>query len=182
MEKSNQQPKTEGCLAEGESEDLWSYRVERPSRSVPRERREPQAGPASCLSHSASKVLAASGDGVCISEPNTERSATGEGLESLPGSKSVARAEGDARNRGGPELSRRTNCASQAGMSLQRQGEAAEAVRGVGSARSRSWQGAGAEMAEGADNLTKSTQATSSVRTTEPNWQTFLRAIDSVSG
>ena len=182
MEKSNQQPKTEGCLAEGEPVDLGFYRVERPSRSVPRETREPQAGPASCLSNSASKVLVASGDGVCLSEPNTERPATGEGLESLPGSKSVARAEGDARNRGGPEGSRRTNCASQAGMPLQRQGEAAEAVRGVGSARSRSWQGIGPEMTQGADHLTKSTQATSSVRSTEPNWQTFLRAIDSVSG
>ena len=182
MEKFNQLPKTEGCLAEGEPVELWFDRVERPSRSVPRERREPQAGPASCLSNSASKVLAASGDGFCISEPNTERPATSEGLESLPGSKSVARAEGDARNRGGPERSRRTNCASQAGMPFQRQGEAAEAVRGVGSARSRSWQGKGPEMAEGADNLTKPTQATSSVRTTEPNWQTFLRAIHSVSG
>jgi hypothetical protein len=182
MGKSNQQPKTEDCLAEGELVDLRDYRLERPSRSVSREKREPQAGPASCLSNSASKVLAASGDGVCLSEPNTERPATGEGLESLPGSKSVARAEGSARNRGGPELSRRTNCASQAGRSLQRQGEAAEAVRGVGSARSRSWQGVGPEMTQGADNLTKSTQATSSVRTTEPNWQTFLRAIDSVSG
>jgi hypothetical protein len=107
MEKSNQLPKTEGCLAEGEPVDLRHYRVEQPSRSVPRETREPQAGPASCLSNSASKLLIASGDGVCLSEPNTERSATGEGLESLPGSKSVARAEGDARNRGGPELSRR---------------------------------------------------------------------------
>ena len=189
MEKSNQLPKTEGCLAEGESVDLWFYRGERPSRSVPRETREPQAGPASCLSHAASKVLAASGDGVCMPEPNTKRSATGEGLESMPGSKSVARAEGDARNRGGPELSRRTNCASQAGMPLQRQGEAAEAVRGVGSARSRPLQGVGPEMAQGADNRTKSTQnrtkstqATSSVRSTEPNWQTFLRATDSVSG
>jgi hypothetical protein len=94
----------------------------------------------------------------------------------------VARAEGGARNRGGPERSRRTNCASQAGMPYQRQEEAAEAVRGVGSARSRSWQGVSPEMAEGVDNLTKSTQATSSVRTTEPNWQTFLRAIDSVLG
>src|ERR1017187_4234303 len=182
MEKSNQLPKTEGCLAEGEPVGLWYYRVEQPLRSVPRETREPQAGPASCLSNSASKVLAASGDGVCLPEPKIETSAPGEGVESLPGSKSVARAEGDARNRGGPELSRRTNCASQAGMPLQRQGEAAEAVRGVGSARSRSWQGVGPEMAEGVDNLTKSTQATSSVRTTEPNWQTFLRAIDSVSG
>jgi hypothetical protein len=182
MEKSNQLPKTEGCLAEGEPVALWCYQVERPSRSVPREKREPQAGPASCLSNSASILPIASGDGVCLPEPKTERPAHGEGLESLPGSKSVARAEGDARNRGGPERSRRTNCASQAGRSLQRQGEAAEAVRGVGSARSRSLQGNSPEMAEGADNLTKSTQATSSVRTTEPNWQTFLWAIDSVSG
>ena len=37
MEKSNQLPKTEGCLAEGEPVDLWCYRVERPSRSVPRD-------------------------------------------------------------------------------------------------------------------------------------------------
>src|ERR1039457_1677555 len=174
MEKFNQLPKTEGCLAEGEPVDLRFYRVERPSRSVPREKREPQAGPASCLSNSASKLLIASGDGVCLPEPKTERPAPGEGLEGWPGSKSVARAEGSARNRGGPELSRRTNCASQAGMLFQRRGEAAEAVRGVGSARSRSWQGIGPEMAEGVDNLTKSTQATSSVRTTEPNWQTFL--------
>ena len=182
MEKFNQLPKTEGCLAEGEPVELEFYRVERPPRSVPRERREPQAGPASCLSNSASKVQIASGDGVYLPEPKTERPVYGEGLQGWPGSKSVARAEGDARNRGGPELSRRTNCASQAGMPFQRQGEAAEAVRGVGSARSRSWQGVGPEMAEGVDNLTKSTQATSSVRTTEPNWQTFLRAIDSVSG
>jgi hypothetical protein len=182
MEKFNQLPKTEGCLAEGEPVDLWFYRVERPSRSVPRERREPQAGPASCLSNSASKLPIASGDGVCLPEPKTERPAYGEGLEGWPGSKSVARAEGGARNRGGPELSRRTNCASQAGMPFQRQGEAAEAVRGVGSTRSRSWQGVGPEMAEGVDNLMKSTQATSSVRTTGPNWQTFLRAIHSVSG
>ena len=54
MEKSNQHPKTEGCLAEG-APDLLYYRRERPSRSVPRERREPQAGVASRLSNSASK-------------------------------------------------------------------------------------------------------------------------------
>ena len=168
-------------MAEGEPVDLWFYRVERPLRSVPREKREPQVGPASCLSNSASKVPIASGDGVCLPEPKTERPVHGEGLHGWPGSKSVARAEGSARNRGGPERSRRTNCASQAGMSLQRQGEVAEAVRGVGSARSRSSQGASPEMAEGVDNPTKSTQATSSVRTTGPNWQTFLRAIHSVS-
>ena len=65
---ATQLPKTEGCLAEGGSVDLWFYRGERPSRSVPRERREPQAGPASCLSNSASKEQDASGDGVSLPE------------------------------------------------------------------------------------------------------------------
>src|ERR1035437_7894531 len=138
MEKSNQLPKTEGCLAEGEPVDLRYYRVEQPLRSVPRETREPQAGPASCLSNSASKVLAASGDGVCLSEPNTERPAPGEGLESLPGSKSVARAEADAWNRGAPESPCRTNCEGQAGRTAQRQ-EAPPGTPGVGSARSIHW-------------------------------------------
>ena len=86
MEKSNQLPKTQGCLAEGEPVDQWFDRLERPSRSVPREKREPQAGPASRLSNSASKVLAASGDGVSLPEPNTETPADGEGVEGLPGS------------------------------------------------------------------------------------------------
>src|SRR5664279_2616503 len=72
MEKSNQLPKTEGCLAEGEPVDLWFSRVERPSRSVPRDKREPQAGVASCLSNTASKELNASGDGVSLPEPNTD--------------------------------------------------------------------------------------------------------------
>src|ERR1035441_3641618 len=34
MEKSNQLPKTEDCLAEGRPVDLWYYRDERPSRSA----------------------------------------------------------------------------------------------------------------------------------------------------
>src|ERR1039458_8274453 len=109
MEKSNQLPKTEGCLAEGEPVDLWCCRDEQPSRSVPRDKREPQAGPASRLSNSASKAADASGDGVSVPEPKTEMPAYGEGMEGLPGSKSVARAEADARNRGGPESPCRTN-------------------------------------------------------------------------
>ena len=72
MEKSNQQPKTEGCWSEGEPVDLRFYRVERPIRSVPREKREPQAGVASCLSNTASKERNASGDGVSLPEPNTD--------------------------------------------------------------------------------------------------------------
>ena len=53
--------------------------------------------------------------------PTLTRPHTGEGEAGLPGSKSVARAEGDARNRGGPESPCRTNCEGQAGRGAQRQ-------------------------------------------------------------
>src|SRR5208282_2093812 len=96
MEKSNQLPKTEDCLAEGEPGDLRDFRLERPSRSVSREKREPQAGPASGLSNSASKDYNAGEDGVSSPVPNTDTTATGEGVAGLPGSESVARAEGGA--------------------------------------------------------------------------------------
>ena len=128
MEKSNQQPKTEDCSAEGEPVDLLFFRVKRPSRSVSRDKREPQAGPASRLSDSASIVQEASGDGVCLPEPKTNTSAEGEGVEGLPGSKSVARAQADARNRGGPESPCRTNYEGQPGRVVQRQ-EAAWVAR-----------------------------------------------------
>jgi RNA-directed DNA polymerase len=176
MEKSNQLPKTEGCLAEGEPVDLWFYRGEQPLRSVPRERREPQAGPASCSSNTASKEQNASGDGVSLPEPKTERSAKGEDLEGLPGSESAARAEGGARNRRGPESPCRTNCEGQAGRKAQRQ-EALSGAPGVGLAHSMPRQGERPEAAEGANRSTQSAQATSPVRTTERDWQTFLRAI-----
>src|SRR5664279_777537 len=176
MEKSNQPPKTEGCLTEGEPIDLWFYRVERPSRSVLRETCEPQAGPASCLSNSASKVPNASGDGVIIPEPKTEMPVQGEGVEGLPGSESVARAEGGARNRGGPESPCRTNCEGQAGREAQRQGASPDPP-GVGLAHSIPWQGACPEAGEGANKSTQPAQATNAVRTTERDWPTFLRAI-----
>ena len=176
MEKSNQQPKTEGCSAEGEPVDLWYYRDEQLSRSVPRDKREPQAGPASRLSNSASKAANASGDGVSVPEPKTEMPVYGEGVAGLPGSKSVARAEADARNRGGPESPCRTNYESQAGRAAQRQ-EALSDAPGVGSVHSNQPQGASPEAGEGADRSTQSAQATSTVRTTETDWQTSLRAI-----
>jgi len=175
MEKSNQHPKTEGCLAEG-APDLLYFRRERPSRSVPREKREPQAGPASCLSNSASKAVDASGDDVSVSEPNTKMPVKGEGSEGLPGSKSVARAEADARNRGGPDSSCRTNYESQAGRATQRQ-EASSDSPGVGLAHTIPRQGASPDSGEGANTLTQSAQATRTERTSEQDWQTFLRAI-----
>src|SRR6266568_991183 len=169
MEKSNQLPKTEGCLAEGEPVDLWFHRDKRPSRSVSRDKREPQAGPASCLSNSASIVQGASGDGVCLPEPKTKTSVPGEGVEGLPGSKSVARAEADARNRGGPESPCRTNYEGQAGRVAQRQA-ATPGAPGVGSAHSIQSQGASPEAGKGADKSTQPAQATSAVRTTERDW------------
>ena len=175
MEKSSQLPKPEDCSAEGALVDLWFYRSERLSRSVSREKREPQAGPASGLSNSASKELNASGDGVSFPEPNTEPGAKGESGSGLPGSQSVARAEGSTRNEGGPESPCRTNCASQAGREAQRQ-EAPPGTPGVGLAYSSQRQGASPEAGQGANSLTKSTQATNPVRLTGHNWLTFLWA------
>src|SRR5574337_622747 len=108
MEKSNQLPRTEDCSAEGEPVDLLYFRLERPSRSVSREKREPQAGPASGLSNRASKAANASGEAVSLAEPKTETTVKGEVVEGEPGSESVARAEGDTRNEGGPERACRT--------------------------------------------------------------------------
>src|SRR5258708_39845454 len=102
MEKSNQHPKTEDCLAEGKPVDLWFYRNERLSRSVSREKREPQAGPASGLSNSASKASNTSGEGVFLPVSNIQLPDKGEGERGLSGSKSVAGGEGDTRNEGGP--------------------------------------------------------------------------------
>jgi len=148
MEKSNQHPKTEGCLAEGEPVDLWFYRVEQPLRGVPREKREPQAGPASCLSNSASRDRHASGEAVRLAEPKTGATVTGKVVEGLPGSKSVARVERSTRNEGGPESPCRTNCEGQAGRAAQRQ-EAPPGAPGVGSAHSIQWQGAAPKLEKG---------------------------------
>src|SRR6266478_1668571 len=160
MEKSNQLPKTEDCSVEGEPVDLCVFRVKGQLRGVSRDKREPQAGPASRLSDSASIVQGASGDGVCLPEPKTKTPVDGEGVEGLPGSKSVARAEADARNRGGPESPCRTNYESQAGRAAQRQ-EAPSESSGVGSAHSIQWQGESPEAGEGGDRSTQLAQATS---------------------
>jgi len=158
--------------------DLWFYRTERATRSVSREKHEPQAGPASCLSNSASKILDASGEAVLCAEPKTEATVTGEVAEGLPGSKSVARAEGNTSNEGGPEGSCRTNYEDQAGKEAQRK-EASSDLSGVGLAHSIQGQPrpVGADTGEGANRATQSAQATSPVRKTEPDWPTFLRAI-----
>lgn len=156
--------------------DLWFYRKERPSRSVSTEKREPQAGPASSLSNSASKSSTASGEGVLLSESKTNSSGKGKDGEGLPGSESVARAEGNTRNEGDPKSPCRTNYEGQAGREAQRQGKP-PGDSGVGLAHSNQQQGASPEAGEGANRSTQSAQATRTVRTTEEDWQTFLRAI-----
>ena len=158
--------------------DLWFFGVEQSPGSVSREKHEPQAGPASCLSNSASIVHDASGDGVRWPEPNTQTSVTGEGVEGLPESKSVACAEGDTSNEGGPEGSCRTNCEGQAGRRTQRQEVSAD-LSGVGLAHSDQGQSPakGTDSGEGANRATQPAQATSAVRKTGQDWPTFLRAI-----
>ena len=124
------------------------------------QKRGPQAGFASCLSNSASKCLAADGDGLGMPEPNTDGAAAGEALEGRPGSQSVARAAEAAGNPGDPEGSRRTNYEGQAGRGVQRQEEHPEARRGVGFVHSSPWQGERLEAGEGTNRLTKPAQAT----------------------
>jgi len=150
--------------------DLWGHGKERLSRSVSTEKREPQAGPASSLSHSASRDLQASGQGVLRSESNTEPPVKGEGGEGLPGSESVARAEGSTWNEGDPVGPCRTNCEGQAGREAQTQ-RSASWPPGVGLAHNSQPQGASPEAGEGANSQTKLTQATNAVRLTEPHWQ-----------
>src|ERR1019366_3065699 len=161
MERSNQPPKPECCLQPGQE-------PESPGKTAPNDLREaytgqkrgPQAGFASCLSNSASKCLAADGDGIGMPEPNTDRAVAGEALEGLPGSKSVARAAEAAWNQGDPGGSRRTNYEGQAGRGVQRQEERPEASQGVGFVHSSPWQDASLEAGEGANRLTKPAQAT----------------------
>ena len=99
--------------------------------AYPGQRRGPQTGFASGLSNSASKGLAADGDGLGRPEPNPDR-AVGEALEGLPGSQSVARAAEAARNQGDPAGSRRTNYEGQVGGGVQRPEERPEARPRVG--------------------------------------------------
>ena len=109
-------------------------------------------------------------------EPKIEMPVPGEGVDGLPGSESVARAEGGARNRGGPESPCRTNCEGQAGKEPQRQGATPD-TPGVGLAHSIPRQGISLEAGEGANKSTQSAQVTGAVRTTARDWPTFLRAI-----
>lgn len=156
--------------------DLWFYRVERLKGSVSREKHEPQTGPASCLSDSASIVPSASGEGVIPPEPRTEVTDKGEVTEGLPGSKSVARAQGNTSNEGDPEGSCRTNCEGQAGREAQRE-EALSDLSGVGLANSIQGQPSGPTLEKGPTEQQEPAQETGHARKAKKDWPTSLRAI-----
>ena len=99
MGRPNQPPRPEGCRQQGQGEGSdQGPEPERAVGSVPRDSRGPQAGVAPCQSSTASKLPNADGDGVCWPEPEMEGTDKGKVPDSLPGSKSVARDEGEARN------------------------------------------------------------------------------------
>jgi len=176
--KPNQLLKPECCLKEGQAQPLKGAKAEQPAGSVHRETCRPQAEVASRLSNTASKRSNAGGDEVAHSEPKISPTAKGEEGENLPGSKSVAHTEDETRNLGGPALSCHTNYGSSAGRSPQREEEGIEGRSGVRSLRSsEDKQASGVSPNQGSDTSTQPPQATSTVRTTEPSWQTFLRAI-----
>lgn len=156
--------------------DLWFYRVERLKGSVSREKREPQGGAASSLSDSASIVPNASGEGVMPPEPNTRVTDKGEVAEGLPGSKSVARAEGNTSNEGGPEGPCRTNCEGQAGRRAQRE-EALSGLSGVGLASSIQGQPIGPTLEKGPTEQQEPAKETGFARKAKKDWPTSLQAI-----
>ncbi len=179
MGRPNQPPQPECCRQSGQAPLLTKgHETERTAGGVHRDRHRPQAGVAPGLSDSAPKRSDADGEGVIPPEPNTGVPAFGEGASGLPGSKSVARAEGVVRNLGGPTDSRRANCGHEAGRDAQRQGARSEEKSGFRFVHSNQEQGPrGPDSGEGADTATQPAQETSAVRTTESSWRTSLRAI-----
>ena len=177
MERSSQSPKTEGCSTEGqEPVDLWFYRSKRLSERRTQVPARAASGTRIPLKQSSLESLNTGGDEVTVAEPNTVQADNGEVRAGRSGSESVARAEGEARNRGGPTGPCRTNCEGQAGRGTQRQ-EAPSGQTGIGSPHSTPRQGASPEAGEGGDRLTQPAQVTRAVRKTEFHWPTFLRAI-----
>ena len=175
MERFNQPPRTEGCSVEGQEPGLT------PAGRTTIEKRTP--GKARAASRTRLLLKRCSLERTRRKRGRCQQAGTlhsrdrqGEGAGGLPGSQSVARAEDNARNRGGPEDSCRTHCEGQAGKDQQRRGVGPEGAPGVGSAHSIQWQSASSEAGEGADVLAKFTQATCAVRETEPHRPTFLWA------
>src|SRR6186713_853971 len=151
MERPNQPSHTECCQQEGQAKvaagdasrtTCWK-RTQGTSQAVGGSRTPLKLSSLETVEH-------AGGDAVASAEPNTEASATGEFAGDLPGSKRMAREERVEGNLGGPETSRRANCGSQSGKSLQRQEEGSEAILGVRSVHSSQRQ-----TGQGADTITQ---------------------------
>ena len=176
MGRPNQPPQPECCREEGQATAPEGAVAEQPPGGVHRDRREPQAGVAPRLSHSAPKRSDAGGEGVIPPKAHTEETAHGEVSKGLPGSQSVARAEDETRNLRGPADPRRTNCGSQAGKSNQRQEERTEGKSGFrsvhSSARARP---RGPDPHEGTDTSTQPAKETSAVRAARRKAGRFLR-------
>jgi len=172
MERLNQPPKTECCRKEGQAGAAEGEASQTTSRKRTQGTSQAVSGSRTPLKQSSLETLLAGGDAVASAEPNTKASVTGELVRDLPGSKRMAREERADGNLGDPEKSRRANCGSQSGKSVQRQEGRSEANPGVRSAHSRP-----PKADEGADTPTQPAQETSAVRTTAQSWSTSLRAI-----
>jgi hypothetical protein len=175
MERSNQPPNTECCREEGQADAAASdasrttywKRTQGTSQAVSGSRTPLKPSSLETVQH-------AGGDAVASAEPNTEATVRGEVAGDLPGSQRMAREERADGNLGRPELSRRANCGSQSGKSVQRQEERSNADPGV-----RSVHSSPRKAGEGTDTTTQPAQDSSAVRTTAQSWSTSLRAIRS---
>ena len=151
-------------------------RNEQPTRSVPTGRREPQAGDASCLSHSASKEPDASGEAFNTAEPKTTPTGMVRSSRACRG----LRAWRALKETHGTKEARRVPAALTARAKQEGQRNDKEcclAIREsdrfiVGHCKASHRP----EASEGADSLTKHAQATSAARLAESRWPTFLRA------
>ena len=172
MERPNQPPNTQCCSKEGQASAAQGGTNRTTFEKRTQETSQAVSGSRTPLKPSSLETVLAGGDAVASAEPNTEAIATGEIVADLPGSKRMAREERADGNLGDPERSRRANCGSQSGRSVQRQEESSEACPGVRSVHSSQ-----PKAGEGADTITQPAQDSSAVRTTAPSWSTSLRAI-----
>ncbi len=173
MERSNQPPNTECCRKEGQASVAASEASQTTFWKHTQGTLQAVSGNRTPLKQSSLETVQhAGGDAVASAEPNTEAAANGEATGDLPGSKRMAREERADGNLGRPEQSRRANCGSQSGRSVQRQEGRADAAQGI-----RSVHSSRDNIGQGTEAITQPVQETSAVRTTEPSWSTSLRAM-----
>lgn len=181
MQRPNQSAKTECCSGEGQEDASLEGASSRTTQEKRTQGtwRAASGSRTSLKQSSADTQFNADGEDVLSPAPETERAASGEALEGLPASESVANQEKVCGNLGGPSASGRSNCENQSGREAQRQGEPTTSMEGIRSAHSSSRQSRviGTDADEGADTKTVPAKETSAVRTTDQDWRTSLRAI-----